>query len=94
MRKKRPARSRVDSDSSSHDFDFGIRKPGGGGPDGVAYVRCATILMTAAPGRGCRRTSCRDSIVAVDVVSPCIVKCNWEVKEDLERRGEDQRAEL
>jgi hypothetical protein len=78
MRKNRPARSRVVSDSSSQRFDLGIRKPAGGGPEGVAYVRCATILATAATGRGCRRTSCRDSIVAVDVVSPCMVERNWE----------------
>lgn len=36
MRKNRPARSSVDSDSSSHRFDLGNRKPDGGGPDGVA----------------------------------------------------------
>ncbi len=80
-RKNLPARSKVDSFSSSHLGVLPIRKPLGGGPEGVAYVRCATTLATKdAATTGCRRTSWRDSMAAAaaavvvdEVASPRIL---------------------
>ena len=71
-----PARSSVESFSSSHLGGRGRRNPFGGGPAGVAYVRrWEIILARAAAGKDCFRSSWRDSIVAVavEVASPCIL---------------------
>lgn len=51
-----PALSRVDSLLSSHLSGFGNRKPGGGGPEGVAYRRllvekAASELVVGTNGR-------------------------------------------
>lgn len=77
IRKNLPRVSNVDSFFSSHLGGLVSRKPLGGAPEGVAYVRCATILAMVDAAIGCRRTSWRDSMATaaalVEVASPCMV---------------------